>query len=267
MNTSDIAKEAVRIGGQKALEFFKARDQLTIDLKGPQDYVSEADRTVEASMIDFLQRQFPNDGFLGEESSEIKQARQWVIDPIDGTTNFIHGLPYFCTTLALVENETVIGGWIFDPTRDELYEASLGGGAYCNGQQLNPTWRKSFSTGLVGICHSSKLTAQELAGRITGALERGAILRQPGAAALMLCDLAAGRLDVLFDQHLKPWDSIAGLLIAHEAGAIVSDYLSHPDWRTTPQVTFASGPEIYGEVLELWPETRNISLLSNNEQP
>ncbi len=267
MNTSDIAKEAVCIGGQKALEFFKARDQLTIDLKGPQDYVSEADRTVEASMIDFLQRQFPNDGFLGEESSEIKQARQWVIDPIDGTTNFIRGLPYFCTTLALVENETVIGGWIFDPTRDELYEASLGGGAYCNGQQLNPTWRKSFSTGLVGICHSSKLTAQELAGRITGALERGAILRQPGAAALMLCDLAAGRLDVLFDQHLKPWDSIAGLLIAHEAGAIVSDYISHPDWRTTPQVTFASGPEIYGEVLELWPETRNISLLSNNEQP
>lgn len=262
MNTSDIAKEAVRIGGQKALEFFKARDQLTIDLKGPQDYVSEADRTVEASMIDFLQRQFPNDGFLGEESSEIKQARQWVIDPIDGTTNFIRGLPYFCTTLALVENETVIGGWIFDATRDELYEASLGGGAYCNGQQLNPTWRKSFSTGLVGICHSSKLTAQELAGRITGALERGAILRQPGAAALMLCDLAAGRLDVLFDQHLKPWDSIAGLLIAHEAGAIVSDYISHPDWRTTPQVTFASGPEIYGEVLELWPETRNISLLS-----
>ena len=267
MNTSDIAKEAVCIGGQKALEFFKARDQLTIDLKGPQDYVSEADRKVEASMIDFLQRQFPNDGFLGEESSEIKQARQWVIDPIDGTTNFIRGLPYFCTTLALVENETVIGGWIFDPTRDELYEASLGGGAYCNGQQLNPTWRKSFSTGLVGICHSSKLTAQELAGRITGALERGAILRQPGAAALMLCDLAAGRLDVLFDQHLKPWDSIAGLLIAHEAGAIVSDYISHPDWRTTPQVTFASGPEIYGEVLELWPETRNISLLSNNEQP
>jgi myo-inositol-1(or 4)-monophosphatase len=81
----------------------------------------------------------------------------------------------------------------------------------------------------------------------------------------MLCDLAAGRLDVLFDQHLKPWDSIAGLLIAHEAGAIVSDYLAHPDWRTTPQVTFASGPEIYSEVLELWPEARNISLLSSGD--
>lgn len=263
MKTSDIAKQAVRLGGQKALEFFTNRDQLTIDVKGPQDYVSEADRTVEAIMIDFLQRHFPDDGFLGEESSEIKQTKQWVIDPIDGTTNFIRGLPYFCTTLALVENERVIGGWIFDPTRDELYEANLGGGAYCNGQRLQPNWRHNFSTGLVGICHSSRLTAQELAGRITGALERGAILRQPGAAALMLCDLAAGRLDVLFDQHLKPWDSIAGLLIAHEAGAIVSDYLAHSDWRTVPQITFASGPEIYSEVLELWPEATNIPLLAH----
>jgi len=82
----------------------------------------------------------------------------------------------------------------------------------------------------------------------------------------MLCDLARGRPDVLFDQHLKPWDSIAGLLIAYEAGAIVSDYLAHPDWRTTPQVTFASGPEIYAEVLELWPEARNISLLSKRDR-
>ena len=263
MKTSDVAKQAVSLGGQKALEFFTNRDQLTIDVKGPQDYVSEADRAVEAIMIEFLQSHFPEDGFLGEESSEIKQAKQWVIDPIDGTTNFIRGLPYFCTTLALVEDERVIGGWIFDPTRDELYEANLGYGAYCNGQRLQPNWRRSFSTGLVGICHSSRLTAGELAGRIKGALERGAILRQPGAAALMLCDLAAGRLDVLYDQHLKPWDSIAGLLIAHEAGAIVSDYLAHSDWRTVPQITFASGPEIYSEVLELWSEATNIPLLAN----
>ena len=77
----------------------------------------------------------------------------------------------------------------------------------------------------------------------------------------MLCDLAAGRIDVLYDQHLRPWDSIAGLLIAHEAGAIVSDYLANPEWRTRPQVTFAAGPEIYAEVLELWPETCDIPLL------
>ena len=261
MNTSDVAKEAVHIGGLKALEFFNARDKLTIDLKGPQNYVSDADRTVEATIIEFLRAHFPDDGFLGEESEEVKQARQWVIDPIDGTTNFIRGLPYFCTTLALVDHERVVGGWIFDPTREELYEASLGEGARCNGQTLKPKWRKSFSTGLVGICHSSKLTANELASRITGALQRGAILRQPGSAALMLCDLAAGRIDVLYDQHLRPWDSIAGLLIANEAGAIVSDYLAHPEWRTSPQVTFAAGPEIYAEVLELWPEACDIPLL------
>jgi myo-inositol-1(or 4)-monophosphatase len=262
MNTSDIARQACRLGGLKALEFFNRRDQLIVDLKGPQDYVSEADRTVETVMIDYLKQHFPDDGFLGEESVEIKSDRQWVIDPIDGTTNFLRGLPYFCTTLALVEHETVLGGWIYDPSHDEMYEAARGKAAFCNGELLNPLWRGSFATGLVGICHSSKLTADELAGRITGALKRGAILRQPGAAALMLCDLACGRLDVLFDQHLKPWDSIAGLLIANAAGAVVSDYLANPQWRQTPQITFASGPEIYHEVLDLWPEVRDVKLLS-----
>ncbi|MBU25025.1 MAG: inositol monophosphatase [Gammaproteobacteria bacterium] len=261
MNTSEIANEACRIGGKKALEFFQNRELLTIDLKGPQDYVSEADRLVEETIISHLKAVFPNDGFLGEESSEIHNFRQWVIDPIDGTTNFIRGLPYFCTTLALVENEKVVGGWIYDPTRDEMYEASLDGGAFCNGNKLAPLWRTSFATGLVGICHSSRLTADELSGRIIGALRRGAILRQPGAAALMLCDLASGRLDVLFDQHLKPWDSLAGLLIAHEAGAIASDYLANREWRSQPQITLASGPEIYQEVLELWPESRDVRLL------
>ena len=125
----------------------------------------------------------------------------WIVDPIDGTTNFIRGLPYFCTTHALVENEKVVGGWIYDPTRDEMYEATLDGGAYCNGNKLDPQWSPSLATGLVGICHSSRLTADELSSRIAGALERGAILRQLGAAALMLCDLANGRLDVLFDEH------------------------------------------------------------------
>ena len=143
-----------------------------------------------------------------------------------------------------------------------MYEATLDGGAYCNGSKLDPRWSTSLATGLVGICHSSRLTADELSSRITGALERGAILRQPGAAALMLCDLANGRLDVLFDEHLKPWDSIAGLLIAHEAGAVASDYLANREWRSQPQITFASGPEIYREVLQLWPETRDVQLLN-----
>ena len=261
MSTSDIAKKACRLGGLQALEFFQHRKQLTVDSKGPQDYVSEADRTVEQTIVEALQREFPDDGFLGEETGEIRCARQWVIDPIDGTSNFIRGNPYFCTTLALVENETVVGGWIYDPTRDDLYEASQDSGAFKNGEQITGDWRPSFATGLVGVCHSSKLTSNELAGRMTSALESGAILRQPGAAALMLCELACGHLDVLFDQHLKPWDSIAGLLIAHEAGAVVSDYLAHPNWRTEAQATLACGPEIYDEMCELWPATQNILVL------
>ena len=261
MNTSEVAAFAVRQAGQKALEYFHARDALAIELKGPQDYVSHADRDVEQTIIETLQSSFPDDGFVGEESGITPGARQWVIDPIDGTTNFIRGIPYFCTTLALVEDECVTAGWIYDPIHDVMYAAERGMGAFANGQQLQPQWRSSFATGLVGICHSSQLTADALAGRITSALSRGAILRQPGAAALMLCDLASGRLDVLFDQHLKPWDSIAGLLIAHEAGAVVSDYLNASDWRTNPQVTMAAGPDIYAEARTLWPEIQSVPIL------
>lgn len=261
MQTSEVAEIAIRAGGALALRYFQQRDQLSIDLKGPQDYVSQADREVESRMIEILSTAFPDDGFVCEESNQRAGHRQWVIDPIDGTTNFIRGLPYFCTTLALVAEERVLAGWIYDPTRDALYAAARGEGATCNGQPLTPTWRQSLSTGLVGICHSSKLTAQELSGRIVSALERGAILRQPGAAALMLCDLAEGRIDALFDTHLKPWDSIAGLLIAHEAGAVVSDYLAHPNWRTEPQPTLAAGPHIYQELLELWPEIQTVAVL------
>ena len=110
MKTSDIAKRAVRLGGQKALEFFTKRDQLTIHVKGPQDYVSEADRTVEAIMIDFLQSHFPDDGFLGEESSEIKQARQWVIDPLmEQPTLFADSLIFVPLWHWLRMNESLAG--------------------------------------------------------------------------------------------------------------------------------------------------------------
>lgn len=261
MNTSEIAVHAVRSGGQKALEYFRARDDLAVELKGPQDYVSQADREVEQTIIKTIQASFPDDGFVAEESGMTPGAREWVIDPIDGTTNFIRGIPYFCTTLALIEDECVQGGWIYDPIHDVLYAAERGSGAYANGEHLHPHWRSSFSTGLVGICHSSQLTADALAHRIKSALSRGAILRQPGAAALMLCDLACGRLDVLFDQHLKPWDSIAGLCIAHEAGAVVSHYLSAPEWRVTPQPTLAAGPDIYEEAKTLWPDIQSVPIL------
>ncbi len=264
MNTSEVAIRAIRAGGELALSYFNNREQLTIDCKGPQDYVSEADRAVEAKIVEILADAFPNDGFLGEEGAVSRAPREWVIDPIDGTTNFVRGLPYFCSTLALVEDDVLVAGWIFDPIHNNLYAAARGQGATLNGQPLRSAWRARFSEGLVGICHSSKLTAGELSGRINAALEAGAIMRQPGAGALILCDLAQGRLDAVFDQHLKPWDALAGLLIAKEAGAVVSDYLASPNWRTEPQPTLAAGPEIYQEMLEVWPETRDVTLLETD---
>lgn len=264
MNTSDIGAHAVKQGASLALQYFQKRSELTIDLKGHQDYISEADLAVEALIRQIITKSFPNDGFLGEEYGQKAGTRQWVIDPIDGTTNFLRGIPYFCTTLALVDNEEVISGWIYDPVHEDLYSAHLNSGAWKNTEKLETSWRTSLDTALVGICHSSLLTAQELTARMEGVLQRGSILRQPGAGGLMLCDLACGKIDVLFDQHLKPWDAIAGLLIAFEAGAIVSDYLYNSDWRITSQPTFACGPEIYAEVCDLWPLVQKIPLLQSN---
>ena len=138
MNTSEVGIHAVKEGGKLALQYFHQRDNLTINLKGPQDYVSEADQNVEQTIKSIISEHYPDDGFIGEESGQSLGVRQWVIDPIDGTTNFLRGIPYFCTTLALVENEEVVAGWIYDPVHEQLYTAKLYEGAYNNTKILQP---------------------------------------------------------------------------------------------------------------------------------
>lgn len=264
MVPSEFACNLIRDAGLLAKSYFDQRDQLTVTNKGPQDFVSEADCAVEAFIKGRLKAQCPLDGCVGEESGLSTGVRQWIIDPIDGTTNFLRGIPVFCTTLALVEGDTTLGGWIYNPNTDELYMAIRGEGATCNGTPIQSRWKSRFAEALVGFCHSSLLTPEALGERMTRALAAGAMIRQPGAGALLLCDLAMGRIDALFDQHLKPWDSVAGLLIAHEAGAIASDYLANPNWRAQPQPTLAMGPLLYAELTAVWPEAASVVLLKPN---
>lgn len=261
MSDTAFAIAAIREAGHLARYYFEHRGTLQVDRKGPQDYVSEADRQVEACLIARLSEQFPDDGFVGEESGQQPARREWVIDPIDGTTNFLRGIPVFAITLALVEHGRATLGLIYDPMRDVLYEASRAGGARCNGAAIKPVWRSRLSESLIGLCHSSRLHPDQLTARIAAVLQSGAILRQPGSAALLLCDLAMGRIDGLYDADLKAWDSVAGLLIAREAGAIASDFLASPDWRTVPQPTLAVAPELYPELRALWPEIQAVQCL------
>ena len=261
MSDTAFAIDAIREAGQLARYFFEHRDQLLVDRKGPQDYVSDADRQVEACLIARISKRFPDDGFVGEESGLQAASREWVIDPIDGTTNFLRGIPVFAITLALVEDGRAVMGLIYDPMRDVLYEGSVTAGARCNGIPIQPVWRSMLSESLIGLCHSSRLHPDQLTARIAAVLRSGAILRQPGSAALMLCDLAMGRIDGLYDADLKAWDSVAGLLIAREAGAIASDFLAKPDWRTAPQPTLALAPALYPELSLLWPEIQTVVCL------
>lgn len=261
MSDTALASAAIREAGQLARSFFERRNDLLVDRKGPQDYVSAADRDVESCLIARLSQAFPGDGFVGEESGQITGAREWIIDPIDGTTNFIRGIPVFAITLALVEAGATRLGLIYDPMRDVLYEATAGGGARCNGEPIRPLWRSALSESLIGLCHSSRLHPDQLTARIAAVLREGAILRQPGSAALMLCDLAMGRIDGLYDADLKAWDSVAGLLIAREAGAIASNFLARDNWRTDPQPTLAVAPALYPELSHLWPEIQDVPCL------
>ncbi|MGA1207132.1 MAG: inositol monophosphatase family protein [Litorivicinaceae bacterium] len=261
MSDTALASAAIREAGQLARAFFERRHELLVDQKGPQDYVSAADREVESCLIARLSQLFPADGFVGEESGQRDGAREWVIDPIDGTTNFLRGIPVFAITLALVEADVTQLGLIYDPMRDVLYEATAGGRARCNGEPIQPLWRDTLSQSLIGLCHPSRLHPEQLTARISSVLQSGAILRQPGSAALMLCDLAMGRIDGLYDADLKAWDSVAGLLIAREAGAIASNFLAKESWRTAPQPTLAVAPGLYPELSALWPEIRDIPCL------
>jgi myo-inositol-1(or 4)-monophosphatase len=223
------AIEAVLEAGRIQLASF-GKDGLQIDKKGAIDLVTEVDVAVERRFRAFIGERFPEHAILAEEMggpAPGSAARHcWVYDPIDGTTNFAHGLPIFCASLALEIDGVVSVGAIYDPTREELFTAERGGGAYLNGRRLAVTQAESLidallCTGFHYDIHGSGEAVLELFGAF---VRRARAVRRLGSAALDLCYLAAGRFDGFWEARLKPWDVAAGVLIVEEAGGVVSTY-------------------------------------------
>ncbi len=244
----DLAREA----GALAHRHFTHREALAVESKGLQDWVSEADREVEAMIRARIAAAFPQDGFLGEESggaapAEGEAGAMWVVDPIDGTACFLAGIPTWCVSIALVLDGEIELGVVYDPNADELFAARRGQGARLNGAPLPPLTARRFADGLFGLGHSTRVPAEAVVGFTADLLEADGMFMRNGSGALMLAYVAAGRLVGYFEPHMNAWDTLAGFALIREAGGWTNDYLTG-DALHAGNAVAACAPALAGEL-------------------
>ena len=225
------AKDIAREAGQAALAYFRNPDTLKVTSKGPQDFVSQADHAVQTLIRDRLHGLFPNGGFLGEEGNAAIDEGDgngiWVVDPIDGTSNFINRVPVWCVSIAYVRQDQIEVGVIYDPNADELFAARHGQGAFCGETRLSCSSAGSLTQGNVGIGHSTRTSAAPAVDSIRRLLDAGGMYQRSGSGALMLAYVAAGRLLGYLEAHINAWDCLAGILLVREAGGWTNDFLAN----------------------------------------
>lgn len=234
MNAIDLerrlqaAAAITRDAGKLALDFFDRRDQLEVELKGMQDLVSQADRQTEDVIRDGLARLFPDDAIIGEEGgSEAAGAAGplWIIDPIDGTMNFLRGIPYWSVAVALMVDQRLMIGITYDPVHDELYTACRGAGAFRNGRPIRVSGTDDPKRAVIGATFSFKMSIDAHGELVNAILQSGSDHRRLGSTALMMAHVADGRLDACATLKCNSWDVIGGLMLVEEAGGIASDFL------------------------------------------
>lgn len=222
-----IAARAARSAGNVILRYMNRIDGLNIVEKQQLDFVSEVDKLAEAEIIKELRRAYPDHAILAEESGATgKGPLTWVIDPLDGTHNYLRGIPHFCVSIALLDKGVPIHAVVFDPLRDELYTASKGDGAFINDRRMRVSKRENLGGAMIAtgfpFRQREHLVPQlDMTRAILGQAED---IRRSGSAALDLAYVAAGRYDGYFEIGLKPWDMAAGVLLVHEAGGRYCDF-------------------------------------------
>lgn len=220
------AREVATDAAAMALEFFRQIHALEIESKGLQDPVSNADREVELYIRKALSNAFPQDGIIGEEHAAVVSSSgfTWVIDPIDGTANFIVGNPGWAVVIACVHDSKTVSGVIHDPIANEHYHARIGRGAWLNDNALQVSASSSLDNGVLGVGHSTRVSADVTLGILTELMQAGGIFYRNGSGALMLAYVAAARLIGYCEPHMNCWDCIAGMLMIEEAGGQVEGY-------------------------------------------
>lgn len=218
-----VAEEAARIGGEILQDW---AHRFTPREKSPANLVTEADFASEKAIFEHIQARFPDHRFLGEEGLNQDTGDslyRWVIDPLDGTSNYVHQFPYYAVSIGLECAQELVLGVIFDPNRDEMFTASSGNGAHLNGQKIEVSIGKNLSAAMCMASLPVKTTRDHPAvQRFLGVLEKAQSVQRTGSAALNLCAVASGRIDAFWSTNLKPWDMAAGVVIVREAGGKVS---------------------------------------------
>ena len=249
----NIGIRAARAAGDIQVRYMDRLDTLQISEKSTNDLVSDVDRECERVIIETLRRAYPDHGVLAEESgaSGAGDEYQWVVDPLDGTMNYLHGFPQFAVSIALRVRGQLDQAVIFDPVRQELFTASRGAGAQLDGRRIRVT-RRTMRQALVGTGFPFRELARldtHLA-TLKAIIPRAAGVRRAGSAALDLAYVGAGRLDGFWELGLAEWDMAAGALIIQEAGGLVSDLAGGQDHMETGQVV-AGNPRVHGAMLDL----------------
>ena len=261
LNTAiKAARAAGSIINRAALDL----EVLKIGTKGPNDYVSEVDRAAEAAIIEILLEAYPGHAILAEESGREHGAKHseytWIIDPLDGTTNFLHGFPVYAVSIGLAFRGKVEQAVVYDPTRNDLFFASKGRGAFLNDRRLRVSRRTRITDALIGTGFPFRKgdNFKRYVKMFEEVMQSCAGLRRPGAAALDLCYVAAGYYDGFFETGLNPWDIAAGSLIITEAGGLIGNFTGEADYLYQREVV-AGNPKVYGQLVQiLTPYTRVI---------
>ncbi|MGZ5218253.1 MAG: inositol monophosphatase family protein [Caldimonas sp.] len=268
----NIAIKAARAAGAIINRASLDLERLQVNTKAPNDFVTEVDHAAEAAIIDTLLAAYPGHGILAEESGSARGARDseyvWIIDPLDGTTNFIHGLPTYAVSIGLSFRNQIQQAVVYDPARNDLFYATRGRGAYLNDKRLRVTRRTRMADALIGTGFPFR-KGDDL-GRYLKILETVmkscAGVRRPGAAALDLCYVAAGWYDGFFETGLSPWDVAAGSLLVTEAGGLVGNFTGEAEFLHQREVV-AGSPKIYGQLVQMLAPYTNVARGPASETP
>ena len=253
----NIALRAARRAGRIILQAMDRIDTLEVREKGRNDLVSEIDGLAEEAIVDTILTIYPDHAILGEEGGERKPTQDaeitWVIDPLDGTTNFLHGIPHFCTSIAATRGPALLHGVVVDHVRNEVFTASRGGGAYLNGRRIRVANRDRINDSIIGggfPYHARVAHSDAYSDMLRHFMGRCRAIRCQGAAALDLAYAAAGRMDGLVEFGLQPWDMAAGAVIVREAGGFIGDAAGGDRFMQTGNVV-AANPKLFRELLRV----------------